>query len=358
MSQAYSLNLGQAFLLLQNTQMKQIFLLLLCALPGSLWAQQKGNFDKAIEFMGSTRLVSVYVPEDYDPQKQYPMYMGLHGFNQSTYAIRAALQPIAEARGAIVVCPSGNGDRHDDEFPANENGFTITQEIGLVHTTLDSAQHWFSVDPAAVILTGFSYGGREALYFGLHNYFKFQGIIGLSPAIQSIGDVNNNLAIPRPNPFAYTQQSKIPICLCAGDQDDYFIDFIKAMHTKLAENEGPDTLILNPAGHTLSYPEFNADFNACVDFIDRNKVATSTSLPTKVGTEYQPRIRMVRKGLRLESKTAERFELRITNLNGQMVYNNSFTEVVEVSTASLPEGNYIIQVLSNTSCESFILYLP
>lgn len=338
--------------------MKQALLLLLYVLPSCLWAQQTGNFDKAIEFMGSTRLVSIYVPENYDPQRQYPMYLGLHGFNQSTYLIRAALQPIAETRGAIVVCPSGNGDRHDDEFPKNENGFTVTQEIGLVHATLDSAQQWFSIDPAAVVLTGFSYGGREALYFGLNNYFKFQGIIGLSPAVQSMADVNNNLAIPKPKPFAYEHQAKIPVCICAGEADDYFIDFIKAMNTKLGENDGADTLVLNPAGHTLSYPEFNADFATCLNFINRNQVATSTSIAPKLPEKSTTHILLEKGSFSLVPVADEPYQLRIINLKGQLVQSATLRGTTRISTAALASGNYIIQVISNTSCQSLIQYLP
>lgn len=338
--------------------MKQIIILLLCLLPVSLWAQQTGNFDRSIVFMGSTRLVSVYVPENYDPEKQYPLYLGLHGFNQSTQAIRDALHPIAQSREAIIVCPSGNGNRHDDEFPAFDNGATITREIGLVHTTLDSALRWFSIDPAAVVLTGFSYGGRESLYFGLSNYFKFQGIIGLSPAVQSAADVNNNLPIPRPNPFAFTNQSKIPICICAGEQDDFFIEVIRSFSAKLEQAEGADTLLLNPAGHTLNYPEFSDDFNSCLDFIARNKVETSTSIGSGAIETAAIEMRIANSRLSIMASADVLNHIRIITLNGKQVYHTSATGPIDISTSTFPSGNYIVQIISSGTCQSSIQYLP
>lgn len=338
--------------------MKHFLILLLHALPLGLWAQQTGHFDKSIEFMGSTRLVSVYVPENYDPAKQYPMYLGLHGFNQSTYALRGALEPIAKAREAIIVCPSGNGNRHDDEFPGTENGAAITQEIVLVHTTLDSAQRWFSIDPTAVVLTGFSYGGREALYFGMQHYFKFRGIIGLSPAVQSLADINNNLPVPRPRPFAFEHQDKIPICMCAGEQDDFFIDIIKAMSNKLQDKAGADTLLLNPAGHTVFYPEFNDDFNSCLDFIDRNHVRSSTSISNGLRAQKAPAIRVATGSLWLAADANESYQLRIYSLSGALLLEKSIKGQGQVNTEALAKGNYIVQVLNAELCQSSMRYLP
>ena len=239
--------------------MRSILLFLL--FPMVALGQQTGDFDRQVGIMNTQRSMSFHVPNDYDPANSYPLIIGLHGFSMSGGMMRNILKGIAQNRNAILVCPDGNGNRHDDEF----NG----AEIDLVEYTLDSCKQWYNIDESQVYLAGFSYGGRETAYYGLRHYQWFKGLITFSVAIQSSADANNNLPIPWVNPFDYFNADSIPYCNCAGADDQNFIAEIQIFDQVLSTFQALDTLhIRNGVGHTMSYPEFEADFNACLHFID------------------------------------------------------------------------------------------
>lgn len=332
--------------------MKTYFLFILFLLPLGLFAQQTGILERAIEFRGNNRNVSLFIPGDYNPSKKYQLILALHGFNQSSQQIRTVVQNALSDGQRIIICPDGNGSRHDDEFPDFENGYRVTQEIELLHTVLDSAFQWYSIESGNVVLTGFSYGGRESIYFGLQNYFKFKGIIALSPAIQSLDDVNNQLPIPHPQPFQFKNTNKIPTCICAGEQDMNFIEFIKAFSDQI----GNDTLILNSAGHTTQYPGFDDDFTSCLDFIQRNANKQSTGLSNLKVIDLSIYPNPASDYLTVDFKQTFKGSVKIFSAQGR----NYFHQVVQaedriiIPTSHLTGGTYIIQFTTENACQNYL----
>ena len=90
----------------------------------------------------------VYLPENYDPQKKYPLLIFLHGSASDETTIRgnSALIP----RDFIAVGPFGRG---------KSNGFSMDHAQEDISEVIDAVMEDYSIDRAKILLTGFSMGG-------------------------------------------------------------------------------------------------------------------------------------------------------------------------------------------------------
>ena len=137
---------------------------------------------KYVEFANLNREVSVYTPPSLD--SNHATIIALHGFSMHAALMRQFLDHYGEHNNTVILSLDGNGDRHDDELAG--------QEIFLIHALLDSFPKWYpKADLCASYLLGYSYGAREALYFGMSASDRIQGVLAFSPAIQGEEDADN-----------------------------------------------------------------------------------------------------------------------------------------------------------------------
>lgn len=220
------------------------------------------SFD--IEHLSTKRTVAFHLPENYNPDKHYGAVILLHGFSMNAQQMIAAMEKTGVYETHLLFALDGKGDRHDDEFDG--------KEITFLEVLLDSIQQKFPIYKGEVLLSGFSYGGREALYWGMRHPEVFSGIIPLSPAIQSKADADNQLAIPFPQPFAFKNASQVPFCFCYGAAEEnwrpdieYFIEKLRSqqavVNVKIAKGEG----------HSIWYRDFPSNFNQCIQFIQSHE---------------------------------------------------------------------------------------
>ncbi len=213
-------------------------------------------------FDNRIRHFCVETPSNYSPNGNFNIILGLHGMGQTVENMSEVIKPYKDYINAVTVCPSGNGDRHDDEFMGKEIEIGI-YAVQKVKDLLD-----FQLDNT--YLVGFSYGGREAMYYGMENYAYFKGIIAISPAIQGLDDANNNLPIPWPNLYKFENTTKIPICILDGQSDHTFYPFISAFYSNLIDHGGHlMRYTFSDAGHdVISSYQFESKFRECLDFIN------------------------------------------------------------------------------------------
>ena len=102
---------------------------------------------------------SVYVPEDYDAARAYPLVMALHGGSGHGRLFLWSWVREARSRGVIVVAPTAIGDTWSLMEPAVDSG-------NLARVLDQVAQEW-RVDPTRLLLTGMSDGGTFTLLSGL-----------------------------------------------------------------------------------------------------------------------------------------------------------------------------------------------
>lgn len=274
-------------------------------------------------FADDTRLFSIALPDGYSSEQSYPLIVGLHGFNQNAEAWRTILKPLANSQQAIIICPDGKGDRHDDQYNGNE--------ISIVQHAISIARSSFSIDTTRQYTVGFSYGGRETMYYGLANYAQFKGVIGIAAAVQSIADANGELPVPWANPFVFANAKHLPICVVKGELDERFNSFIDQFYKNVQKEQGRTFLReLQGVGHNVyEHSQFIVTLNECFAFINATVQQTVLRAPAD-GTGNQPRT------ARLQwhaIATAEVYDVAIsTNKNftgaGVLQYTVSSNELV------------------------------
>ncbi len=108
---------------------------------------------------------SVYVPEDYDAARAYPLVMALHGGSGHGRLFLWSWLREVRGRGVILAAPTAIGDTWSLMEPQVDG-----QHLGIVLATV--ARRW-SVDRSRLLLTGMSDGGTFTLLSGLNDASPF-----------------------------------------------------------------------------------------------------------------------------------------------------------------------------------------
>ncbi len=108
---------------------------------------------------------SVFVPEDYDPARPYPLVMALHGGSGHGRLFLWSWVREARSRGVILIAPTAIGATWSLMEP-DLDGAHLERVLAQV------AQTW-RVDPARVLLTGMSDGGTFTLLHGIDETSPF-----------------------------------------------------------------------------------------------------------------------------------------------------------------------------------------
>ena len=101
----------------------------------------------------------LWVPRDYDAGEPRPLVLALHpggspGPGYGAQFLRGIVAPALQDWGAVVVSPDAPGRRWDNEI--SERG---------VLALIDDVRAQYAIDPARILVTGFSMGGRGTWYF-------------------------------------------------------------------------------------------------------------------------------------------------------------------------------------------------
>jgi len=117
----------------------------------------------------------LYLPKTHDRSKPYPLVVVLHpaGLHGSRYV--SEWGEAAERTGAFIVA----GPECRDQ---KKRMWEVADEKDLV-ATVRKVMATFGVDPARVLLTGFSQGGTYSYTFGLRNPDLFRAIAPVSGAL-------------------------------------------------------------------------------------------------------------------------------------------------------------------------------
>ena len=147
---------------------------------------------------------SVYVPEDYDASRAYPLVMALHGGSGNGAAFLWSWLRSARTRGAIVVAPTAPGPTWALRKPE--------QDAVFLDRILAHARERWNIDPSRLLLTGMSDGGSFALLSGLSEASPFTH---LAPAATGFHPMLREMAEP-------ARMAGLPIYLMHGALDWMF----------------------------------------------------------------------------------------------------------------------------------------
>ncbi len=125
---------------------------------------------------------TLYVPEDYSPDKPMPLIIALHGgYGQGNEYIWTWLRP-ARSRGYVVLAPKSLDNTWDMSADSTDT-HSVLQMLSEVTSE-------YSVDPARIYLTGLSDGGIFTYILGLEQAQLFRGLAPIAgvlhPAVDSM----------------------------------------------------------------------------------------------------------------------------------------------------------------------------
>jgi len=132
------------------------------AFAASTAVHATGFLDKAAPVDGKVARYALYVPEDYDPKKAWPLIVFLHGsgergddnLKQTDEGIGHAIRLHRERFPALVLMP---------QCPESESWDKV---VPAIEAAMAQVQEEYSIDDKAITLTGLSLGGYATWIWG------------------------------------------------------------------------------------------------------------------------------------------------------------------------------------------------
>jgi hypothetical protein len=161
---------------------------------------------------GEERAYHLYVPEDYDPEKQYAVFYDLHGgvSTPRPYSVermkprRGLWGTLAKEKGFIVIIPHG------------ERKALWWNKLGTdnVLEQLDHVKRNYNVDENKVFISGFSDGASGAYWMALQRPTRCAGFVPLS----------GNMLVARMGPYQAYPRNMLnrPIHATNGGRDSLY----------------------------------------------------------------------------------------------------------------------------------------
>ncbi len=159
---------------------------------------------------------SLYVPENYDPSRRWPLIIALHGgHGRGDDYLLTWLRP-AKSKGYLVLAPKSL----DRTWSIHRPGLDIRSILSIVEEVLDE----YAIDTGRLFATGLSDGGTFSYAIGLSCPKLFTGIAPIAGVL---------------GPWRISEESKqLPIFIVHGAQDCIFPVAIARAAYKLFINKG------------------------------------------------------------------------------------------------------------------------
>lgn len=119
----------------------------------------------------------LYVPSTYSANSPAPLVLMLHGAGQTAEIGIRPFLPLADAAGTVLLAPDSRGGTWD--FLYGPYG----ADVAFIDHALAHAFDRCAIDPARIVIEGFSDGASYALSLGLTNGDLFSRIVAFSPCI-------------------------------------------------------------------------------------------------------------------------------------------------------------------------------
>jgi phospholipase/carboxylesterase len=146
---------------------------------------------------GSRGGFSLYVPEYYSPDRQWPLVMALHGGSGNGRNFLWSWLRDARSFGAILIAPTATGPAPDKSTWALMGEDTDTPNLMRI---LDSVRARWNVDPTKMLMTGMSDGGTFCYVSGLDAASPFTHLAPVSatfhPLMADMADAGRLRGLP------------------------------------------------------------------------------------------------------------------------------------------------------------------
>ena len=178
---------------------------------------ETGFLDRSVEVDGLTYPYQVYVPASYDPAKEWPVILFLHGsgergddgMRQTAVGLGSAIRWDPDGWEAIVVMPQAPADSSWQGDPA---------EAALAALSATEAE--LSTDPDRVYLTGLSLGGNGVWYLAYEHPDRWAAVVPICGWVDRDGilTVGPDDAASRFDAVA-ARLAHLPVWLWHGEMD-------------------------------------------------------------------------------------------------------------------------------------------
>jgi len=203
---------------------------------------KKGIFRRA--FLSLTdqevRPYTVYVPEDYQPDKEYPLLVYLHGSGQDD---RALFTTDFIKENFIVLAPNGRG---------TSNCFATEEAQKDIKESIDDVRKNYNINDSRIVLSGFSMGGYGVYrtYYEHPGLFHALAIMSGHPNLAVKWGMDNALDFLDKDLVA--RFSYIPVFIYHGKQDlncpyELIVEFVNMLEK---HNKNITFLTDDDAGHS------------------------------------------------------------------------------------------------------------
>jgi predicted peptidase len=129
---------------------------------------------------------SLYIPEEYTPDRSWPLVIALHDRGGRGEELIQAWVSEAKQRGFIVFCPTYEEPRGEALFDHDKRLLKLKQEI----------QSQYEIDAGRILIAGSGIGGHYAFYLGLRYPKEFSAVVSIGNAVT--GTLENGLPILTP----------------------------------------------------------------------------------------------------------------------------------------------------------------
>ncbi len=205
---------------------------------------------------GLTRHVNVLLPQRYDETKTYPVMYILHGIFGDEYSmigdrvLRNLAQNLAadgDAADMILVFPDMFAKSNPDDKPAFTNESSAIYD-NFLHDLTNDLMPFIESNYAAATgrdntaISGFSMGGREALYIGITrpDLFGYTCAIAPAPGIVPTEDhfMKHDGTLPEERLLTVANREHLPrlFLICAGTNDTTIGHYPRDYHEILCKN--------------------------------------------------------------------------------------------------------------------------
>ena len=152
------------------------------AAPGRLFARPASptlspSIGRSALGLASGRDGILYVPASYNAAARAPLVLMLHGAGQSAEIGIRPFLPLADAAGLVLLAPDSRGSTWDFLYGP------YAADVAFIDRALARVFQQCAIDPARIIIEGFSDGASYALSLGLTNGDLFSRIVAFSPCI-------------------------------------------------------------------------------------------------------------------------------------------------------------------------------
>jgi polyhydroxybutyrate depolymerase len=156
--------------------------------------------NKNLVFESISRSYIQYIPQNYNPNKSYPLVFVLHGFTQNAQTIMnySDFNRIADENNFIVVYPNGVNNAWNTNYGNPLPGGSTANDVGFILQLIDTLSSQFNINSSRIYSCGFSAGGFMSYRLACEasNHIKAVASVAGTISSQGLSQCNPNKTIP------------------------------------------------------------------------------------------------------------------------------------------------------------------